>query len=67
MTDKELEDAFDETAKTWSDENPMIDRRMARYFFFAGASFGMEVTAKIHDQHYGSDGVTLRSTFGVST
>jgi hypothetical protein len=50
MSNEELETAFDDAAERWSNENPMIDRRMARYFFFAGSTFGTQAVGKLYGE-----------------
>lgn len=58
MEDERLERAFVEASQRWDDAHPdhnpseFAHNRVARYFFWAGATVGTQAAQKIHDESY---------------
>lgn len=55
MTDDQLEAAFTKAQNKWLLANPhtAFNTNQQRYFFWAGAEFGMKVVGEIHRNTYG--------------
>lgn len=58
MTNEELERGFDDAREQWNAKNVrQVDddyelRRLARYFFWAGSTFGVQATKQIYAEGY---------------
>ena len=62
MTEQELEAGFGEAAYKWLKKHGVMETRVARYFFFAGATFGVQAVTTIEKEHFGEKTTDEKTT-----